>query len=70
MSAHSEIEGHLGRRGKTFSSATAGCATLTAPNTNFSHQELLELIDVCRSEGHELILTAGAMKIRPKDSTL
>lgn len=70
MSAHSEVEKHLGLRGKTFSGATAGCATLTAGNTNFSHQELVELLDVCRVEGHEVTITAGAMKIRPKDSTL
>lgn len=70
MSAHSEVEGHLGRHGKTYSGATAGCATLTAANTNFSHQELMDLIDVLKASGYELTLTAGAMKIRPKDSTL
>jgi hypothetical protein len=70
MASHSEIEGHLGRKGKTFSSATAGVTTMTAGNNNFSHQELKELIATAEVEGHELVITAGALKIRPKDSTL
>jgi hypothetical protein len=70
MAAHSEIEGHLGRKGKTFSSATAGVATMTAGNNTFSHQELKELIRVAEVEGYELVLTAGAIKVRPKDSAL
>lgn len=70
MASHSEISGHLGRRGKTFSDATAGVSTLTAGNNTFSHQELHELLRVAESEGYELVMTAGAMKIRPKDSAL
>jgi len=70
MASHSEIEGHLSRRGKTFSGATAGVSTMTAANNNFSHQELKELIAAAEVEGHELVITAGALKIRPKDSTL
>lgn len=70
MAAHQEVEGHLGRKGITFSSATPGVSTITAPNTTLSMQTLSELIQVCQAEGHELVFTAGALKIRPKDSNL
>lgn len=70
MSAHSEVEAHLGRKQKVFSGATAGITTQTAGNTNWSYQELKELFAVCDAEGHEVVLTAGALKIRPLNSTL
>ena len=70
MSSHSEIAGHLNKRNKVFSEATAGCTTMTAGNNTFAHQELKELIRAAEVQGFEVVLTAGALKIRPKDSTL
>lgn len=70
MSSHNEVAGHLNRRNKVFSEATNGCTTMTAGNNNFAHQELKELIAAVEVEGFEIVITAGALKIRPKDSTL
>ncbi len=70
MSAHSEIEAHLGRKGVTYSSATAGCTTVAAGAASFDHKDLAELERVCAAEGYELLFTAGALKIRPKNSAL
>lgn len=70
MAAHSEITKHLSGKGWTFSDATAGISTLTAPNTTLDMQALQDLINVCRASGFELVHTAGALKIRPKDSSL
>lgn len=63
------VEQHLNLKRKTFTSG-AGITTLTAGNANFSQQEIAELERVAAATGQELVWTAGALKIRPKDSTL
>ena len=70
MAAHSEVEKALNKKGLTFSSATAGISTLTAPNTNLSMQDLEDLINVAKANNHELVFTAGALKLRPWNSSL
>lgn len=70
MAAHAEINKHLDRLGLTYSTATAGVTTVTAGNTTLDFQRLTELARVAQAEGHELVFSAGALKIRPKDSAL
>lgn len=70
MAAHSEITKHLSGKQLTFSDAAAGVSTLTAGNTTLDMKDLQDLINACRASGFELVHTAGALKIRPKDSTL
>jgi hypothetical protein len=69
MPAHQEVERGLSNKRIPFVSGT-GVATVTAANTNLSHQDIKDLIHLAEAEGHELVFTAGALKIRPKDSTL
>jgi hypothetical protein len=70
MAAHSEFNKHLDRLGLNYSTATAGITTVTAPNTTMEWKQILELERMAAAMGHELVFTAGALKIRPKDSTL
>jgi hypothetical protein len=70
VSAHSTIDGLLALKNKNFSGATAGVTTLTAANNTFEAKDLEELIRVAKATGNEVVLNAGALKIRPKDSTL
>jgi len=70
MAAHGSVQNFLDLKGKTYSTATAGVTTLTAGNNNFDAKELEELIRACKAIGHEVVVTAGAVKIRPKDSAL
>jgi hypothetical protein len=69
MPGHAEVERVLSGKQKTFVSGT-GVITLTAGNTNLSMQDLQDIINACVASGQELVFTAGALKIRPKDSAL
>jgi hypothetical protein len=70
VSAHSEIEAHLGRKGVTFSGATAGITTVTAGNNTLDSKNFAELERIAQVYGHEVVFTAGALKIRPANSNL
>jgi len=70
MSVHPEIELYLARKNNGFSGASPGIATRAAANMFLDHQGLKELMDVCEVNGHEVVITAGAFKIRPKDTAL
>lgn len=70
MAAHPEITKVLSNKRLTFSDATAGVSTVTAGNTTLSMQDLKDLINACAASGFELVFTAGALKIRPKDTAL
>lgn len=70
MAAHAELTKRLNDKRLTFSDATAGCSTLTAGNATLDMQDLQDIIHACRASGFELIHTAGALKIRPKDTSL
>jgi len=70
VGAHVEINKHLDRMGVTYSTATAGVTTVTAGNTTLDWKTLQEIERSAAAEGHELVFTAGALKIRPKDSNL
>jgi len=70
MAAHQNVQKFLDEKNKTYSTATAGVTTLTAANTNFDMKELEEMIRAAKGAGCELVLTAGALKIRPRDSAL
>jgi hypothetical protein len=69
MPGHNDSEVLLGKLRKTFVSGT-GVTTMTAPNNNFSMQELRDLIISCEANGQEIVVTAGALKIRPANSAL
>jgi len=69
MPGHAEVERVLSGKNKTFVSGT-GVITLTAGNTNLSMQDISDIIHACQASGQELVFSAGALKIRPKDSTL
>ena len=69
MPGHPEVEKLLARKQLTFTSGT-GISTIVAANTNLSMQDLQDIINACRASGQELVFSAGALKIRPKDSTL
>jgi hypothetical protein len=70
MAAHSEITKLLNLKNVTFSDATAGVSTLAAGAATLEMKDLQDIINACRASGFELVHTAGALKIRPKDSTL
>lgn len=70
MSSHSNVSDHLGRKGITFSEATAGCTTVSAANNTLDAKDLSELERVAGVSGYEVILNAGAIKIRPRNSNL
>lgn len=69
MSGHLEVEKLLRQKRLTFTSGT-GISTIVAANTNLSMQDLQDIINSCLASGQELTFSAGALKIRPKDSTL
>lgn len=70
MAAHSEIERHMSQKGLVIVSGAAGVTTITAPNTTLDAKALHELIRTAEAEGYEVVFTAGALKVRPKDSVL
>lgn len=70
MAAHGEITKVLNNKNLAFSDATAGVSTLTAGNSTLSMQDLQDIINACRASGFEVVHTAGALKIRPKDSAI
>lgn len=70
MAAHSEVEGKMKGLGLTIVSGTPGVTTVTAPNTTLDAKALHELIRTAEAEGHEVIFSAGSLKVRPKDSNL
>jgi hypothetical protein len=69
MPGHPHVEAFLTSKGKPFTSG-AGITTLTAGQANFDQKEIAELERACHASGQEVVFTAGAMKIRPKDSNL
>jgi len=70
MAAHQTVEKALDGKGLVYSSATAGITTITAPNTTLSMKDLEDLINVAKATSHELVFTAGALKLRPWNSAL
>lgn len=69
MPGHAQVEQYLNNKNKAFTSG-AGVTTLTAGQASFDQKELADLERACAASGQELVFTAGALKIRPKDSTL
>lgn len=63
------VEQHLSNKNKGFTSG-AGVTTLSAAQNTFDAKEFAELKRVCAATGQEIVFTAGALKIRPKDSNL
>ena len=69
MPGNGSVEQHLNNKNKGFTSG-AGVTTLSAAQATFDAREMAELERVAAATGQELVWTAGALKIRPKDSTL
>jgi hypothetical protein len=71
MAAHPEIQKVLAARGgKTVDNSVAGITTVAAANNNFSMQELEDLFHAAKASGYEMVLSAGVLKIRPRDTAL
>lgn len=70
MAAHASLERALDGKRLPYSSATAGVTTITAANTTLSMQDLEDIINAAKAANHEVVFTAGALKIRPTNSAL
>lgn len=70
MAAHQNVQDCLTRLRKTVDTSVAGVTSLTAGNSTFDSKELDELLRAAKASGQEVVITAGSVRIRPKDSTL
>ena len=70
MSAHSEIDKKCAQLNLTAATGSAGITTISAANATLDAKQLRDLLETARGAGFEVVLAAGAVKIRPKDSSL
>jgi hypothetical protein len=64
MPVDSHITQLLDKTPKVASSTSGSTATL--PSATMSHAQLQELMDKARSVGHEVVLTAGVLTVKPR----
>ena len=70
MAAHSDVNKVLGGKNLVTDTSVAGVTSIAAANNTLSMKDLEEIIRAAKVVNHEVVLSAGILRIRPTNSAL